>query len=230
MKKHILLPLLFLMTAGCQDSTFQVNTLKGDSFALGYGQEGAFGDRYNDFEENPFVSVKDAPVSTFSIDADGGSYSNVRRFINEGQIPPPGAVRTEELINYFSLDYGDGKDGHPISLNGEVSGCPWETSHKLIRIGIKGKSVPREELPPSNIVLLIDVSGSMSSPDKLALLKTGLNLLVDEYAAEDRIAIVTYAGNAGLVLPSTSGDKKLAIKDAINSLGSGRKHSRSGGN
>lgn len=179
------------------------------------------GDRYNTFVENSFVNVSDAPVSTFSIDADGGSYPNVRRFLSEGMIPPPAAVRTEELINYFPLNYQDDDAGtHPISLNGEVSGCPWAGEHKLIRIGIKGRSVPREALPPSNLVLLIDVSGSMGSPDKLALLKSGFLLLVGQFTSNDRIAIVTYAGNAGLVLPATPGNERAKISDAIASLGS----------
>ena len=221
MKKYIFISLFLLVTASCQDSILKNDQIFTDG--LGYGEyvEGLPGDRYNDFEENAFVNVKETPVSTFSIDADGGSYSNIRRFLNENAVPPAGAIRTEELINYFPLNYADGKDEHPISLNGEVSACPWESGHKLIRIGIKGKSVPKEQLPPSNIVLLIDVSGSMGSPDKLELLKTGFNLLVDEFTADDRIAIVTYAGQSGLVLPATSGDKKATIKKAINSLGSG---------
>lgn len=177
------------------------------------------GDRYNEFEENPFVDVIDAPVSTFSIDADGASYANIRRFINNGELPPPDAIRTEELINYFNIDYPESQSGHPLSLNGEVSSCPWSPANKLIRIGIKGKSIPRNELPPSNIVLLIDVSGSMSSSDKLELLKEGFKLLVDEFTSKDRIAIVTYAGSAGIVLESTSGDNKEVIKNAINTLG-----------
>ena len=224
--KQIILPLLLLFSFGCEDAVFTANNPSGSyvySNGLSTSGEDYYtgGDRYNDFEENPFINVGDAPVSTFSTDADGGSYSNVRRFISEGMIPPPAAVRTEELINYFPLDYADDNSGHPVSLNGEVSACPWEPQHKLIRIGIKGMSIPREQLPPSNIVLLIDVSGSMSSPDKLELLKSGLLLLVEAFTAADRVAIVTYAGNAGLVLPSTPGDQRSAIIDAISSLGSG---------
>lgn len=186
-------------------------------------EEGALvGDRYNELQENPFVLVKDAPVSTFSIDADGGSYSNVRRFImEENQKPPNGAIRTEEFINYFDLNYTYQQSSHPISLNGEVSECPWKEGNKLIRIGIKGKTISLSELPPSNFVLLIDVSGSMSSPDKLELLKEGFNFFVDELRDVDRVAIVTYAGSAGVVLESTPGSEKQKIKNAINSLGSG---------
>src|SRR5688572_4983620 len=162
------------------------------------------GDKYTELEENPFIMVTEAPVSTFSIDADGASYSNIRRFIlQDHQLPPRGAVRTEEMINYFDFNYDYQPSAHPISLNGEVSSCPWEENNRLVRIGIQGKSIPESQLPPSNFVLLIDVSGSMSSPDKLALLKQGFTLFVDQMRNEDRIAIVTYAGNAGLVLEST---------------------------
>ncbi len=117
------------------------------------------GDRYNDFEENPFIDVINEPISTFSIDADGASYANVRRFLMNNQLPPKEAIRTEELINYFQVDYPHNQNGHPVSLNGEVSTCPWAPTHSLIRIGLKGKTIPRDELPPSNIVLLVDVSG-----------------------------------------------------------------------
>ena len=226
MKKYILSAVL-LCAFGCEDSIITGNSRQDGYYAFNSGgfageyPEGYSGDRYNDFVENPFVDVENAPVSTFSIDADGASYANVRRFLGESQVPPPGAIRTEELINYFPLNYEDDNDGHPISLNGEVSTCPWEITHKLIRIGIKGKSVPEEQLPPSNIVLLIDVSGSMSSPDKLELLKSGFNMLVDEFSNADRIAIVTYAGSAGVVLESTPGDQKTKIKSAITALGSG---------
>lgn len=226
--KNFLTVFLVLLVSGCQDdvlvsdssssyynsSAFTLNGSAGEN--AGYS-----GDRYNDFEENPFVEVAEAPVSTFSIDADGASYANVRRFINEDQIPPPGAIRTEELINYFPLDYRDDGNGQAISLNGEVSECPWQPNHRLIRIGIKGKSVPREQLPPSNIVLLVDVSGSMSSPDKLELLKKGFALMVEEFTESDRIAIVTYAGQAGVVLPATPGSQKTKILNALHSLGSG---------
>jgi Ca-activated chloride channel family protein len=223
MKKYFL-PLLLLFSSACEDGV--VTGDRSGYYSLNYSDSysGAAdqspGDRYNELIENPFINVSDAPVSTFSIDADGGSYSNVRRFLSEGAIPPPAAVRTEELINYFPLDYAEDDNGHPISLNGEVSACPWDAGHKLIRVGIKGRSVPREALPPSNLVLLIDVSGSMSTSDKLELLKSGFLLLVDKLSSSDRIAIVTYAGSAGVVLPATAGNDKTKITAAINSLGS----------
>jgi Ca-activated chloride channel family protein len=223
MKKYVL-PLLLLFSISCEDSIMTPDSSRyyalnfNDSYAPMTGQPQ--GDRYNEFVENQFINVSDVPISTFSIDADGGSYSNVRRFLSEGAVPPAAAVRTEELINYFPLDYAEDDNGHPISLSGEVSACPWKPEHKLIRIGIKAKSVPREALPPSNLVLLIDVSGSMSDPDKLELLKSGFLLLVDELSSSDRIAIVTYAGQAGVALPATAGGEKTKIADAINSLGS----------
>ena len=183
---------------------------------------GIIGDRYNEIEENPFVQVSEQPISTFSIDADGASYANVRRFLQQdNRLPPKGAVRTEELINYFNLDYTYTDPSHPINLNGEVSQCPWNIGNKLIRIGIKGKPILENERPPSNFVFLIDVSGSMASEDKLELLKNGFKLFVDELDADDKVAIVTYAGMAGVVLESTNGDDKLTIKQAIESLGSG---------
>lgn len=178
-------------------------------------------DRYNEWVENAFVDVREQAVSTFSIDADGASYANVRRFLNEGGYMPNGAVRTEELINYFDLDYPYTDSAHPIALNGEVSSCPWNTDHQLIRVGIKGRPLPENDLPPANFVFLIDVSGSMASEDKLELLKNGFKLFVDGLSSEDRVAIVTYAGSAGVVLESTPGDQKSTIKQAINRLGSG---------
>jgi Ca-activated chloride channel family protein len=181
----------------------------------------AAGEQYNEIIENPFILTEEEAISTFSIDADGGSYANTRRFLNSNQLPPADAIRTEELVNYFDYDYPSMVNGHPIALNGEISSCPWAEGHRLIRIGIRGQEIPAAELPASNIVLLIDVSGSMKSADKLELLKAALNLFVDEMDAQDRIAIVTYAGNAGLVLESTPGDEKTTIKNAINSLGAG---------
>lgn len=180
-----------------------------------------YSEQYNEIAENEFILTSEEPTSTFSIDADGGAYANVRRFLNNDQLPPGGAVRTEELINYFDYDYDEVLNGHPIALNGEVSSCPWTTGNKLVRIGIRGKSIAPQELPPSNIVLLIDVSGSMGSDDKLELLKQGLNLFVDQLDVDDRVAIVTYAAKSGLALESTPGDQKNTIKEVINTLGTG---------
>ena len=180
------------------------------------------GDQYNEYQENPFVSTAEQPVSTFSIDADGASYANVRRFImQDNMLPPKAAVRTEELFNYFDMDYDFDNPDHPIALNGELSICPWDESHELIRIGIKGKKMDEQNRPASNYVFLIDVSGSMASEDKLDLLKNGFLYLTDQLNKNDRIAIVTYAGQAGVLLPSTSGADKQKIKTAINKLGAG---------
>lgn len=213
--KNILLGLIaIVLLHSCTDEE--------DIAGYGLSDIALSGDTYTEIEENPFVQVSDQPVSTFSVDADGASYANVRRFIQQdNQLPPNGAVRTEELINYFNLDYEYSDPTHPIALNGEVSQCPWNSDNKLIRIGIKGKPIPQNELPSSNFVFLIDVSGSMGSEDKLELLKNGFKLFVDELESTDRVAIVTYAGSAGVVLESTSGDNKQTIKNAIDALGSG---------
>jgi Ca-activated chloride channel family protein len=207
---------LVVLFCSCEDSSLN-SSFVGDIF------EGSFaGDQYNEYGENQFIETENSPISTFSIDADGASYANTRRFIQQDQmIPPVGAVRTEELINYFNLEYNYSDTSHPINLNGEISTCPWNPENKLIRIGIKGKNIPLNELPPSNFVLLIDVSGSMGSEDKLELLKSGFKDFVDQTSANDKIAIVTYAGSAGLVLPSTLCTNKQVIKNAIDTLGSG---------
>ncbi|MGB6849211.1 MAG: VWA domain-containing protein, partial [Thermoanaerobaculia bacterium] len=176
---------------------------------------------YDHFVENAFLGVASSPLSTFSIDVDRASYSNIRRFINDGQRPPIDAVRIEEMINYFSFDYPDPDGDHPFSVTTEVSNAPWNPIHQIVRIGIQGERIDTENLPPSNLVFLIDVSGSMQSPDKLPLLKTSFRMLVNELQPEDRVAIVVYAGAAGLVLPSTSGDEKDTILDAIEALQAG---------
>ncbi len=176
---------------------------------------------YDHITENRFLKVKDNPLSTFSIDVDAASYSNVRRFLNLGQLPPAGAVRIEELINYFHYEYPQPTGEHPFSINTEISDCPWNKNNKLVLIGLQGKKIPTENLPASNLVFLIDVSGSMDEPNKLPLVKTSMKMLVDQLREKDRVAIVVYAGNAGLVLPSTSGDDKTKIKDAIDNLEAG---------
>ncbi len=177
------------------------------------------GDRYTEMAENPYIETLDQPVSTFSTDADGASYANARRFITRDEmIPYRAAIRTEEFINYFDLDYPTHQSAHPVSLNGEVSQCPWNTDHKLLRIGIKGNPIPDDQLPNSNFVFLIDVSGSMADEDKLQLLKSGFKQFVDQMKDEDRVAIITYAGADRIHLPSTSGREKDKIKYAIRSL------------
>jgi len=176
---------------------------------------------YSTIHENGFKDVKINPLSTFSIDVDAASYSNVRRFINNGQTPPIDAVRIEEMINYFTYEYPQPKNDYPFSINYELAECPWNKENKLLHIGLQGKEIPTDNLPPSNLVFLIDVSGSMGSPNKLPLLKSAFKLLVNELRPTDRVAIVVYAGASGLVLPSTTGKEKDKIIDALDRLHSG---------
>ncbi len=176
---------------------------------------------YAGVNENGFKIVKSNPLSTFSIDVDNASYSNIRRFINSGTLPPPDAVRIEEMINYFKYDYPEPRGEHPFSVYSELAGCPWNTRHQLLLVGLKGKNINKSSLPPSNLVFLIDVSGSMNVPNKLPLLKSAFGLLVNELRPEDHVAIVVYAGAAGLVLESTPGNKKNVIMNAINNLEAG---------
>ncbi|WP_372933876.1 vWA domain-containing protein, partial [Mariniphaga sediminis] len=178
-------------------------------------------ENYATIRENGFRNAKANPLSTFSIDVDNASYSNVRRFINQGLLPPEDAVRVEEMINYFSYDYPEPTGEHPFSVTTELAGCPWNPNHYLMHVGLKGKSFDNTELPPSNLVFLIDVSGSMSSPNKLPLLKRAFKMLVNELRPEDRVSIVVYAGAAGKVLEATSGSEKKTILDALDRLNAG---------
>lgn len=176
---------------------------------------------YAPIVENDFLRVTDNPLSTFSIDVDTASYANVRRFLNASQLPPPGAVRLEELVNYFTYDYAPPDDGVPFAARVEAAQCPWNTKHHLVRIGLKGRVIEHAQRPVSNLVFLIDVSGSMNQPDKLPLVKESLRLLVNELSENDRIAICVYAGSAGLVLPSTTGDQRETILSALDNLQAG---------
>lgn len=171
--------------------------------------------------ENSFKNVKSTPLSTFSIDVDAASYSNMRRFINNGQNPPIDAVRVEEMINYFNYDYPQPTDNQPFSITTEMSDCPWNKKHKLIHIGLQGEKIETDKLPPSNLVFLLDVSGSMSSPNKLPLLKKSFGLLIQNLTSNDRVSIVVYAGAAGLVLEPTPGNEKEKIMAALNNLNAG---------
>ncbi|MEZ4923826.1 MAG: von Willebrand factor type A domain-containing protein [Crocinitomicaceae bacterium] len=175
---------------------------------------------YASVNENGFRSSKDEPLSTFSVDVDAASYSNTRRFILAGQKPEKGAVRVEEMINYFNYDYPDPTDEHPFSITTEVGDCPW-SKNKLVHIGLQGKRIEKKDLPPSNLVFLLDVSGSMDAPNKLPLLKKSFRLLVDELGPKDRISMVVYAGAAGLVLKPTAADNSTAILEALNNLKAG---------
>ncbi len=181
-----------------------------------YNREG-----YDKIEENPFLKVTDNPLSTFSIDVDAASYSNIRRFLHDDELPPAGVVRIEEMINYFTYQYPQPTGDLPFSINTELASCPWNTKHKLMMIGLQGKLISSEDLPASNLVFLIDVSGSMTDENKLPLVQASLKLLTDQLRPQDKVSLVVYAGNAGLVLPPTKGDKKTTIKDAISKLEAG---------
>ncbi|AWM14394.1 VWA domain-containing protein [Flavobacterium sediminis] len=176
---------------------------------------------YEIFLENEFESPKQSPLSTFSIDVDNASYTNIRRFLNYGQEVPKDAVRVEEMINFFKYDYAQPKGNHPFAIETEYSDCPWNENHRLLKIGLQGKEIPTQNLPHSNFVFLIDVSGSMSSPNKLPLLKEAMKILVNQLREKDKVAIVVYAGAAGLVLPPTSGTKKETILNALDQLQAG---------
>ena len=178
-------------------------------------------EEYDGIEENIFREALKNPLSTFSIDVDAASYSNVRRYINNGQRPPKDAVRIEELVNYFDYDYQQPKDDDPFAFHTEISTAPWNNKHKLVHIGLQGKTIPTEKLPPSNLVFLIDVSGSMDEPNKLPLLKSSFKMLVEQLRAQDHISIVVYAGAAGLVLEPTSGSEKKEILKALDQLQAG---------
>jgi Ca-activated chloride channel homolog len=176
---------------------------------------------YSSIVENGFKWAVDEPLNTFSIDVDRASYSNIRRFINNGSLPPVDAVRIEEMINYFDYDYESPSGSDPVKVFTEMAPAPWNKEHQLLHVGIKARDIDKDNLPPSNLVFLLDVSGSMSAPNKLPLLKSGLKMLVQQLRKQDRVAIVVYAGAAGLVLESTSGDEKDKIIAALDQLSAG---------
>jgi Ca-activated chloride channel family protein len=205
----------------------------GFTGGLGAGQEFDRSDRYSDIRrqsgefntaaydhilENPFLDAKSNPLSTFSIDVDTASYSITRRFINEGSLPPKDAVRVEEMMNYFTYDYAQPTDNKPFAVHVDLASCPWEQSHRLVRIGLKGKEIATDKRGPSNLVFLLDVSGSMTPPARLPLVKQAMRLLVERLTENDRVAVVVYAGASGLALPSTPGDQKEKILSALESL------------
>jgi Ca-activated chloride channel family protein len=176
---------------------------------------------YGHISENQFTNPQTTPLSTFAVDVDKASYANVRRFINAGQLPPKDAVRIEELINYFNYNLPRPTNGDPVAIQTEIATSPWNTQHQLVRIGLRAKDVKIDKLPASNLVFLVDVSGSMSDVNKLPLVKTSLKMLVDQLRPADRVALVTYAGYVSIALESTSADEKEKIKAAIDQLGAG---------
>jgi Ca-activated chloride channel family protein len=197
-------------------ATVNSRTLERDDPGLGRNTE-----QYAPIYENQFLSPLNQPLSTFSIDVDTASYANTRRFLTSGRLPPRNAVRIEELVNYFRYDYPQPKEGQPFSVNMEVAECPWREGHLVLRVGLKGKDIERSKRPSSNLVFLLDVSGSMSDENKLPLLKTAMKLLVNELGENDRVSIVAYAGDAGLKLPSAHGHEQKRINAAIDSLSAG---------
>jgi Ca-activated chloride channel family protein len=176
---------------------------------------------YAVIEDNRFHRVDGEPLSTFSIDVDTASYANVRRFLGEGRLPPPDAVRIEELVNYFRFDYPEPTGDAPFSITTEIAEAPWNPDHRLVLVGLQGRALADREPSPRNLVFLLDVSGSMASADKLPLVRTAMRMLTDVLTARDRVAIVVYAGASGVVLPSTPGNEKTAIHEAIARLKSG---------
>ena len=176
---------------------------------------------YKGIKENNFFDAANTPLSTFAVDVDAASYSNVRRMINSGNLPDKDAVRIEEMINYFQYDLRGPDNQDPVAIHTELSSAPWNAQHRLLRIGLKAKSIKTASLPPSNLVFLIDVSGSMEGANRLPLVKSAMKLLVDQLRDIDHVAIVTYAGAAGLKLASTPGSQKMKIKDAIETLEAG---------
>jgi Ca-activated chloride channel family protein len=183
--------------------------------------DGMSNEEYGKHKENRFISVGSEPLSTFSLDVDAASYGNIRRIINQGKIPEKDAVRIEEMLNYFSYNYDKPTGEHPVKITTEGAICPWNTKHKIVRIGVKAREIPSENLPASNFVFLIDVSGSMYGATRLELVKSSLKLLVNNLRDKDRVAIVVYAGAAGEVLPSTSGSDKQKIIEALQNLTAG---------
>jgi Ca-activated chloride channel homolog len=201
---------------------YKGKTATGGGFAWGPSHEAEIAsEAYAQVAENGFVAVADDPRSTFSIDVDTASYSNVRRFLDRGTLPPADAVRIEELVNYFDYDYRRPTGPEPFSMTAEVGECPWNEAHKLVHVGLQGKVIDQRDVPARNLVFLFDVSGSMNSPDKLPLLKRGFGLLIDNLRPEDKVSIVVYAGASGVVLEPTSGKHKADILAALDRLEAG---------
>lgn len=216
-KFYYLIFTLIIISCTSDNLTGSLYDISDTDNTLTFGDK--FSEKYKEYDENVFVNAETEPLSTFSVDADGGSYANARRYLNLSQNPPKASVRIEEFLNYFDFNYAESTNDHPLSLNYDLAVCPWESTHALLRLGIKGKTIPQSELPNSNYVFLIDVSGSMNSPDKLGILKAGFNKFADNLESNDKVSIVTYAGSASVLLNSANGDETDLIKNAINQLG-----------
>ena len=221
MKKNIVFALsLLAIAASCAvDESYNMD-FAGEYYPS--EEEGAYepadGDRLDEIGENPTVKASENDQTTFSVDADGAAYGYMRKMVSSGRLPQQNSVRIEEYLNYFTFDYPEPQGDAAVAINGEVGDCPWNKSHKLMRLGIKGRSMAVSELPKANYVFLIDVSGSMNSSDKLDILKAGLTCLVDNLNPQDRISIVTYSGTVQLLLESTLVSQSNTIKKAISSL------------
>lgn len=198
-----------------------VQRLRSEVVRLERAREQTSREAYAAIHDNPFRTTADSPLSTFGVDVDTASYSNVRRFLREGQLPPPGAVRIEEMINSFRYSYQAPLNGDPFAVHTEVAGCPWNPEHRIVRIGLKGREVDLTERPNSNLVFLVDVSGSMQPANKLPLLIESMKLLAGTLDARDKVSIVVYAGAAGMVLPPTAGDQRATILGALDRLRAG---------
>ncbi len=223
MKTYTTLIAALLLISSCGLENYQESelTLESENVLVEEVQDNFNTEEYDRIYENEFLEVLKNPLSTFSIDVDAASYSNTRRFISQGQLPPKDAVRIEEFINYFTYNYEEPQGEHPFSIYTEISNCPWNSKNKLLHIGLQGRRVQTENIPSNNLVFLLDVSGSMDDPNKLPLLKSSFHLLVEQLGENDRIAIVVYAGEAGVVLPSTPCNNKEQIMQAINDLQAG---------
>ncbi|MCA9246997.1 MAG: von Willebrand factor type A domain-containing protein [Planctomycetales bacterium] len=209
----------------------RIAQLQANLVNLNAEKEGAGGDRYEPIIDIPFIEPKgEAALSTFSIDVDTASYANVRQYLmQQGVLPPPAAVRVEELVNYFDYDYAGPTDETPFASHVEVAGCPWKQGHRLVRVALKGKEVAADDDRPSNLVFLIDVSGSMNDPVKLPLLKDGMKLLAQQVKNNDRVSIVVYAGQEGLALESTPGSQREQIRAVLDDLQPGGSTNGEGG-
>jgi secreted protein with Ig-like and vWFA domain len=199
------------------------------AYIAGESRELTAGESYAQVVENPFRTVLKEPLSTFSTDVDTASYANVRRFLNMGQCPPPAAVRLEELVNYFPYDYAPPTDGKPFAVHVEMTSAPWDSTHRIARIALKGKEIAQGERPAANLVFLVDVSGSMDTENKLPLVKKSLKFVVERLTEKDTVSLVTYAGESGVALPATNGGDKQRISAAIDALRAGGSTNGAGG-
>jgi Ca-activated chloride channel family protein len=204
-----------------QPGMISADAPEGRPYPWQFGPPPADREEYGHLVESPFLDVTANPLSTFAVDVDRASYANVRRLLMDGRLPPVDAVRIEEMLNYFTYDYAEPTGPHPLAVHTEVAPAPWRPAHRLVRIGLQGRRIETGNLPASNLVFLLDVSGSMWPANKLPLVKAAFRLLVEQLRAEDRVAIVVYAGAAGQVLASTEGDRKTDILAAIDNLEAG---------